>query len=218
MLNVREIFTSIQGESSLAGCLCTFVRLSGCNLRCAWCDTRYSYADNGGGGSVKAMSVDDILREVGRYGVKLVEITGGEPLLQPEVVPLCEGLLSGGYGVMIETNGSLDIGAIPKGVKRVVDVKCPGSGSGGSFFVDNLKYLDDNDELKFVLASLDDAVWARRFCVEHCVINKCQIIFSPVSSALPYDTLADWMVESRLDGIRLGIQLHKVVWGAGTRN
>jgi len=147
-----------------------------------------------------------------------VEITGGEPLLQPEVIPLCERLLSGGYEVMIETNGSLDIGVIPEGVKRVVDVKCPGSGSGGSFLVNNLKHVNNDDELKFALASLDDAVWAKKFCDEHGVTRKCQVIFSPVSSRLSYGTLADWMVENRLGGIRLGIQLHKVIWGEETKN
>jgi len=164
------------------------------------------------------MSIEKILREVGQYNIKLVEITGGEPLLQSEVVHLCEKLLSGGYEVMIETNGSLDISAVPKGIKRVVDVKCPDSGSGGSFLVDNLKHINDNDELKFVLASINDAVWARQFCDKHSATNKCQVIFSPVSSSLPYATLADWMVENRLDDIRLGIQLHKVIWGNDTRN
>ena len=213
MLNVCEIFASIQGESTRAGCLCVFVRLSGCNLRCVWCDTQYSYRNSG-----VTKSVDDIVREVGQYNIKLVEITGGEPLLQPEVVPLCEKLLSGGYDVMVETNGSLDIGVVPKGIKRVVDVKCPDSGSGGSFLIDNLKYINSNDELKFVLASINDAIWARQFCDEHSTISKCQVIFSPVPSSLPYDTLADWMIENKLDGIRLGIQLHKVIWGKNTRN
>jgi len=213
MLNVCEIFASIQGESTRAGRLCVFVRLSGCNLRCVWCDTQYSYGNSG-----VSMSVDEILREVGQYNIKLVEITGGEPLLQPEVVPLCEKLLSGGYDVMVETNGSLDIGVVPKGIKRVVDVKCPDSGSGGSFLIDNLKYINSNDELKFVLASINDAIWARQFCDEHSTISKCQVIFSPVPSSLPYDTLADWMIENKLDGIRLGIQLHKVIWGKNTRN
>jgi len=218
MLNVCEIFTSIQGESTRAGCLCTFVRLYGCNLRCKWCDTRYSYGNSSDGKPAEMMSVENILHEVEKRNVKLVEITGGEPLLQADAVMLCETLMSNGYEVMFETNGSLDISVIPKGVRRIVDVKCPGSGSGGNFLVDNLKYINNDDELKFVLASLEDAVWAKKFCDEHGVTHKCQVIFSPVSSSLSYDTLADWMVENRLDGVRLGIQLHKVIWGEKTKN
>jgi len=211
MLDVCEIFTSIQGESTLAGRLCAFVRLAGCNLRCSWCDTVYSHESSAG--VAVSMSVDDIVGRIEKFSVRLVEITGGEPLLQADTPALCEALLLRGCEVMIETNGSLDISVVPKGVRRVVDVKCPGSGSGGSFLVDNLKHLDGNDEVKFVAASISDAVWAKEFCVRHKITEKCTVIFSPVSNSLPYDKLADWMVENRLADIRLGLQLHKIVWG-----
>jgi 7-carboxy-7-deazaguanine synthase len=144
-----------------------------------------------------------------------VEITGGEPLLQADTPILCEELLRLGYKVMLETNGSLDIGAIPRGVHRIVDIKCPGSGQGDSFFVDNLKNLTSNDEIKFVLASIDDAVWAKEFCYTHQLLSICPIIFSPVSKIFPLDKLADWMVKNHVSGVRLGFQLHKTIWGDG---
>jgi 7-carboxy-7-deazaguanine synthase len=208
MLDVCEIFVSVQGESTSAGRVCAFVRLAGCNLRCVWCDTAYSYSPGAG----TPMSVDDVVGKIENFSVKLVEITGGEPLLQADTVALCEELLRRGYEVIIETNGSLDIGVIPKGVRRIVDVKCPDSRSGGNFFVDNIKRLDKNDEVKFVVASINDACWAKGFCDLHNIPGKCATIFSPVSSSLPYDKLADWMVENRLADIRLGLQLHKIIW------
>jgi 7-carboxy-7-deazaguanine synthase len=144
---------------------------------------------------------------------RLVEITGGEPLLQRETAALCAGFLDLGYEVMLETNGSLDIGAIPAGVRRVVDVKCPGSGEEGSFFADNIGRLRAGDELKFVLASIGDAVWAAEFCARRGLAARCPIIFSPSAPSLPYRTLAEWMVKTRPAGVRLGIQLHKAIWG-----
>jgi 7-carboxy-7-deazaguanine synthase len=228
---VSEIFLSLQGESAQSGRLCSFVRLFGCNLRCVWCDTKYAYGDDaaGTGTPPSSMSVPAVITAVenlysgsgdGSAAEKenrLVEITGGEPLLQPEeTAALCSGLLALGYEVMVETNGSLDIGVLPPGVRRVVDVKCPGSGSGaaGSFLTDNIDRICPTDELKFVPASLDDAVWAAEFCARHGLAGRrCPIIFSPASPSLPIEALADWMVKTRPDGVRLGIQLHKLVWG-----
>jgi 7-carboxy-7-deazaguanine synthase len=212
MLNVCEIFTSLQGESTLTGYLCAFIRLSGCNLRCVWCDTRYSYGDNDAG-TPTPMTVNGIIAQISQIPVDLVEITGGEPLLQPDTPVLCKELLRLGYKVMIETNGSRDISVIPREVYRIIDIKCPGSGQSGSFFIDNLKNLSSNDEIKFVLASIDDAVWAKEFCGVHELIHKCSITFSPVSATLPPDKLADWMVKNHISGIRLGLQLHKTIWG-----
>jgi len=242
MLDICEIFISIQGESTQCGRLCSFVRLFGCNLRCRWCDTAYACGD----GAAGEMSVDEVIGvleniyanggagieaavNTGSVGIginaavkagggvtterRLVEITGGEPLLQPSAVTLCDRLLALGYEVMIETNGSQDISAVPEGVRRVVDVKCPGSGSGGSFLADNLNHIRADDELKFVLASIEDAAWARNFCGHNGLIGRCPVIFSPATPLLPCSILAGWMVESRLSGVRLGVQLHKAIWG-----
>ncbi|MDR0330846.1 MAG: radical SAM protein [Chitinispirillales bacterium] len=215
MLTVCEIFFSLQGESTQSGRLCAFVRLRGCNLRCVWCDTAYAYTEPG-----KAMSVDGVVAALEKFfsggasgAPRLVEITGGEPLLQPEVPALCERLLGAGYEVMVETNGSLDISVLPEGVRRIVDVKCPGSGSGGSFFIDNLRHICAGDEVKFVLASIGDAAWADGFCRMHRLAERCAVIFSPVPASLPYSALAEWMAENRTFGARLGVQLHKVIWG-----
>jgi len=144
---------------------------------------------------------------------RLIEITGGEPLLQPETPALCAGLLALGYEVMVETNGTQDIARLPHGVSRVVDVKCPGSGEGGSFLMDNINRMLPGDELKFVLASIGDAVWAADFCGRHALAGRCPIIFSPAAPLLPYNILAEWMITTRPPGVRLGIQLHKVIWG-----
>jgi len=209
MLRVCEIFTSIQGESTQAGRLCTFIRLSGCNLRCVWCDSPYAYSVDSG----ELTPIGDVVRTVSGIGVKLVEITGGEPLMQKRTPALCERLLDAGFEVMLETNGSMDISAVPKEVHRIVDVKCPSSGAGGSFMLENIRYLTANDELKFVLVSLHDAEWAKEFCEEHRLTEKCTVIFSPVARNLEYGKLADWMLENRLKDIRFGFQLHKVVWG-----
>ena len=207
MLNVCEIFTSIQGESGLTGLPCTFIRLSGCNLQCVWCDTAYSRLESG-----NKMSIEQILREVSKSHVNLVEITGGEPLLQKDTAALCKELLQNKYSVMIETNGTLDISVLDSKVKRIVDIKCPGSGAGDSFLIDNIKRLTKNDEVKFVVSSVEDAGWAKKFCEEYDLSKKCAVIFSPVMGMLSPDTLAGWLIKSGLDA-RLGIQLHKVIWG-----
>jgi 7-carboxy-7-deazaguanine synthase len=158
------------------------------------------------------MSVKQVLRAVGKYKVNLVEVTGGEPLLQPDTAVLCKELLDAGHTVMVETNGSLDISTLPGGVRRIIDIKCPGSGMAGSFLMDNLKRLNGSDELKFVLASIDDAEWAGKFCIDHDEVKNCGVIFSPVSNSLPYNVLADWMIENKLSDVRMGIQLHKIIW------
>lgn len=219
MLTVSEIFLSVQGESTQSGRPCSFVRLFGCNLRCVWCDTVYARGDGGVDGSASRMSVRDVAAAVERLysgggkEERLVEITGGEPLLQPETAALCALFLESGYEAMVETNGSMDISVLPTGVRRVVDVKCPGSGEGGCFLEDNVNRLGPGDELKFVLASIDDAVWAAEFCGRRGLAGRCPIIFSPASPSLPYNVLAEWMAKTRPAGVRFGIQLHKAVWG-----
>jgi 7-carboxy-7-deazaguanine synthase len=207
MLRVNEIFRSIQGESTHAGRLCVFVRLSGCNLNCTYCDTGYARSEG------REMSLDDIVSAVRAYGLELVEVTGGEPLLQPECADLCRRLIAAGTTVLVETNGTLDISVLPQEAIRIVDVKCPGSGAGGSFRAANIKGLRPSDECKFVLSDCADFCWACAFVDTHGLQRRCTVIFSPAAPRLKAADLAEWMLEERVPA-RLGIQLHKVIWGA----
>jgi len=212
-MQVTEIFRSIQGESTYAGLPCIFVRLTGCNLRCVWCDTAYAF--HGG----KPMSVEEVMGVVrgfsesgGERRVNLVEITGGEPLLQKEVVPLMERLLADGYRVLVETSGERYIGNLPSEVIRIVDVKCPGSGEGGTFCTENVAVLTPKDQLKFVLVDRRDYEWGRDFLRQHVLESKVEsVIFSPAFQTLEPKTLAEWILEDGLP-VRLGLQLHKFIW------
>jgi 7-carboxy-7-deazaguanine synthase len=212
-MQITEIFRSIQGESTYAGLPCIFVRLTGCNLRCVWCDTEYAFY----GG--KKMSVDEVLEAVagrsdseGERRVRLVEITGGEPLLQDEVASLMDRLLVAGYRVLVETSGERYVGNLPEQVIRIVDVKCPGSGEGGSFCMENLAVLNSQDQLKFVLADRRDYEWAREFLDRHPECGRVEAtIFSPVFDRLDARSLAQWILEDGLS-VRLGLQLHKFIW------
>lgn len=202
-LNIAEIFYSLQGESSYAGYPCVFVRLSECNLRCSYCDTQYAF------GSGRSMAISSILHEVSKYSCPLVEITGGEPLYQDDVVTLCEELLKQNMTVLLETNGSLYMEDIPKDVIKIVDVKTPGSGMGSSFMKWNLKFLSPHDELKFVITNYIDY----QFALDFIQINQpkvAHIHFSPVSSVLEPSLLAAWMLEDRLQA-RLSLQLHRLL-------
>lgn len=221
---VTEIFRSIQGESSHAGRPCIFVRLTGCNLRCRWCDTAYAFY----GG--RRMSIDEVLEQVRQLAgcngssVNLVELTGGEPLLQPEAVPLAGRLIGEGYQVMIETSGERFIGSLPQAVVKIVDVKCPDSDEGGKFLMANLDVIDAKDEVKFVIASRRDYEFARGFAAEHRLTERAgHVIFSPVVSdpagaweGLSPRSLAGWILDDRL-GVRLGLQIHKQIWDPATR-
>lgn len=227
-MQITEIFKSIQGEGTRAGLLCIFVRFTGCNLRCTWCDTAYAFR----GGS--KMGVEDVLtrvRELSRGSsaphaepVKLVELTGGEPLLQPEAVTLAERLLGEGYTVMVETSGERFIGQLPAAAIKIVDVKCPGSGEGGRFDMANLQALRPQDEVKFVIASRRDYEFARDFTREHRLAARvAQVLFSPVHPdpegkwpGLEARQLAEWMLAENLP-VRLGLQLHKLIWDPATR-
>jgi 7-carboxy-7-deazaguanine synthase len=209
-MKVCEIFTSIQGESTYAGLPCTFVRLTGCNLRCLYCDTRYAY-DEG-----VEMTVEDIIRRVGRAGLRLVEITGGEPLLQGETPLLVKGLLDSGYDVLIETNGSLSIKDVDERATIILDVKTPGSGESGRIDSNNFRYLKPSDEIKFVLCGRDDYDWAKEFISDRNLWDKHAILFSPVAPMLEPSALAQWMTEDRLRA-RLNIQIHKYVFGPDAR-
>jgi len=205
-LVVNEIFRSIQGESTYAGELCTFVRLTGCNLRCSYCDTTCAY--EGG----REMSVEQVLERVRSYNTRLVEITGGEPLLQPETPKLAQALTDAGYRVLVETNGSVDISVLPVGAIRVMDIKTPGSGMSERTDWANLKELRPDDQVKFVITDRRDYEWARNVVAQHDLTTKVTVLFAPASGRLPPEALADWMVHDNLP-IRFQVQLHKLVWG-----
>jgi 7-carboxy-7-deazaguanine synthase len=203
---VTEIFKSIQGESTFAGLPCVFVRLTGCNLRCHWCDTAYAF--QGG----QTMSPEEILARVRQLGCSLVEITGGEPLLQPEVSALAEQLLAEGQRVLVETSGERFVGELPRAVVKIVDVKCPGSGESGKFRLENLEALERKDQLKFVILDENDYRYAREFLARHNVRGRVdEVIFAPVFGQLPPRTLAEWILRDGLE-VRLGLQLHKYIW------
>lgn len=204
-LTVNELFLSIQGESTHAGQPCVFVRLTGCNLRCTWCDTAYAFHEG------RRMSVDEVLRQVTEYRCGLVEVTGGEPLLQPEALTLMAELVARGYTVLLETGGSLPIEPVPGGVRRIIDVKCPGSGESGRNRWENLAHLRQGDELKFVLADRADYDWAAGQIRSRNLAGLCPLILSPVHGALAPGTLADWVLEDRLP-VRVQVQLHKLLW------
>jgi 7-carboxy-7-deazaguanine synthase len=227
---ITEIFKSIQGEGTRAGLPCIFVRLTGCNLRCKWCDTAYAFH----GGS--KMSVTEVLRRVDELAgrgekrsgtlaaVPLVELTGGEPLLQEEIYPLAEQLLAEGYTVMIETSGERFVGRLPSGVIKIVDVKCPDSGEADTFEMRNLEAVDRKDEIKFVVSTRRDYEFAREFTAEHRLAERVrQVLFSPSFpdpagkwEGLEPRTLVEWILSDGLP-VRLGLQLHKFVWDPATK-
>jgi len=206
MLRTCEVFKSIQGESSRAGTVCSFVRLAGCNLRCRYCDT--SYAWDGG----TDLSVGSLLSEVQTHATTLVEITGGEPLLQPETPLLCRRFIDAGYTVLVETNGTVDIRTVPPPAIRIVDIKGPSSGHAGSFLENNYGLLQPADECKFVISDRIDFEWSLDIVRKKELGKITAAIFSPNMNALAPHLLAAWLLEAD-EPIRLGIQLHKVIWG-----
>ena len=209
-LRVHEIFHSIQGESSFAGRPCVFVRLTGCQMRCSWCDTEYAFYDGAW------MSVDEIVAEVGRRDCPLVEVTGGEPLLQPGVHALMRRLCDAGHEVLVETGGGLDITPVDPRVRRILDVKCPGSGEDRSNRWQNLAALRGTDEVKFVLADEADYLWAREIVGRFALVERCPVHFSPVHGRLESGALAAWILRDRLQ-VRFALQLHKSIWGPDRR-
>ena len=211
-LKVNEIFYSIQGESSFAGRPCIFVRLTGCNLRCSYCDTQYAY--DGG----NALEIDEILADIKSYGSRLVEITGGEPLIQPQTPALIRRLLDEDYEVLLETNGTQDISMVDSRCVRIVDIKCPSSGEDDKNDLKNLNRLNDKDEVKFVIGNREDYEFAKR------VLNpmnthppKSNIVhFSAAYGKMDLKVLADWILKDYLE-VRLHVQLQKIIWDHGKR-
>ena len=211
-LKVNEIFYSIQGESTYAGQPCVFVRLTGCNLRCSYCDTQYAYEEG------RIMEVNHIFEQVDPHQCRLVEITGGEPLVQEETPVLIESLLNDGYEVLLETNGSMDINRVNEHCVKIVDIKCPSSGMMGKNDLDNLDKLTAKDELKFVLGTREDYEYAKKI-LGHKKLNPERINsvnFSTTFGKLKTKTLAEWILEDHLD-VRLHLQLHKYIWDSEAR-
>lgn len=205
-LRLTEIFFSLQGEASRVGLPTVFVRLTGCPLRCVWCDTPYSFS----GGQL--MTLDDILTQVARYGTRHVCVTGGEPLAQPECLPLLQRLCDAGYEVSLETSGALDIRRTDARVSRVMDLKAPDSGESQRNRYDNIAALTPHDQVKFVIASRRDYDWARFKCDEYGLSQKVgEVLFSPVHGELSPRELAEWILADRLD-VRMQVQLHKYLW------
>ena len=211
MLTVNEIFYSIQGESTRAGQPCVFVRLTACDLRCSWCDTAYAFYEG------RKMAVDDVVAAVQQYGCPLVEITGGEPLLQEDVYPLMSRLVAHGRTVMLETGGHRPIARVPPEVVKIVDVKCPGSGEAARNDWSNLDRLAAHDEVKFVIRDRRDYDYARDVAARHDLSRRAAaVLFSPVHGVLDPKTLSEWMLADRVPA-RLQLQLHKYIWSPETR-
>jgi 7-carboxy-7-deazaguanine synthase len=205
-VRVNEIFYSLQGESSFAGRPCVLVRLTGCHLRCVWCDSAHAFYEG------EWMSRQEVLRRVAAFACPLVELTGGEPLLQPGALPLLAALCDAGYQVLLETSGAVDIAAVDPRVRRIVDVKCPGSGEVERNHWPNLELLRPSDELKLVIADEADYRWARELVLARRLAERCPVWFSPVAGGLAPRQLGEWILRDRLP-VRLQLQLHKLLWG-----
>lgn len=211
MLTINEIFHSIQGESTHSGRPCVFVRLAACDLRCSWCDTPYAFTEG------RKLSLEEVMAQVEAYRCPLVEITGGEPLLQRHVYPLMEQLLDRGHTVMLETGGHISIERVPRQVIKIVDVKCPGSGESHRNDPENLERLAPHDEVKFVIRDRADYEFARGLVGRHGLVGRvAAVLFSPVHGVLEPKDLAAWILEDRLE-VRLQLQAHKYIWGAHVR-
>jgi 7-carboxy-7-deazaguanine synthase len=212
LLKVNEIFYSIQGESSYAGRPCVFVRLTGCNLRCSYCDTRYAYEEGAD------LEMGEIIDMVTSHRCGLVEITGGEPLMQEDTPLLIRRLLDLGFEVLLETNGSMDIGIVDDRCVKILDIKCPSSGEAKKSYLENLKQLQPKDEIKFVIGGRDDYDYAKNILsfIDRAKGNIKPPLFSPVYGKMNPELLAQWILADHLD-VRMQIQLHKAIWGSETR-
>ena len=210
MIKINEIFHSIQGESSFAGLPCVFVRLTYCNLRCTYCDTEYAFYEG------TDYSIEQIIEEIKKYDCKLVEITGGEPLMQEEVHELTKILCDAGYDVMLETGGSLTIKDVDQRVKIIMDLKCPSSGMMKKNLYANIDYLKSSDEVKFVIGDREDYIWSKEIVEQYSLSEKCTILFSIVFDKLEPLTLTQWILEDKLN-VRFQLQMHKYIWHPDTK-
>ncbi len=209
-LAISELFYSIQGESTYAGLPCLFIRLAGCNLRCSYCDAKYTYEEK-----KQSISLIKVMQYVDKYPNTLVEITGGEPLLQESVYLLIDMLINSGRTVLLETNGSVNISKVPKDVVKILDIKCPGSSMEDKMLYENLSLLHPHDQIKFVLSSRNDYDWALDIIKKYKLFSlhdlQPEILFSPIADQLEVSQLSDWILTDQLP-VRLQIQLHKVIW------
>jgi len=210
MLKVNEIFYSIQGEGTKAGLPCTFIRLTYCNLRCSYCDSEYAFYEG------KDFSIEEILNEVKSINCNLVEVTGGEPLMQGDSLILMEELCKLNYDVMLETGGSLPIENIDENVKIILDLKCPSSNMEKKNLYENIDFLKLEDEVKFVIGSRIDFDWSRNLIEKYKLTEKCNVLFSPVFDEIENEQLAEWILEENLN-VRFQIQLHKQIWDPNKR-
>ncbi|MBP2674006.1 MAG: hypothetical protein H6Q84_846 [Deltaproteobacteria bacterium] len=210
MLTVTEIFAGIQGETSFSGYPFAFVRLTGCNLRCRYCDTTYAY-DSG-----REFSLEDVVSRVTAFGLSRACVTGGEPLLQEEALPLVEALLDRGHRVLVETNGTVPLDRLDPRAVKIMDVKCPSSGEHGKMLWTNFPSLGDRDEVKFVIGTMEDYKYAKEVLARHRGDSRWEVLFSPAFGFLPPGKLAGWILEDALD-VRFQLQIHKVVWGPERR-
>jgi 7-carboxy-7-deazaguanine synthase len=210
ILKINEIFYSIQGESTKAGLPCAFIRLTFCNLRCSYCDTEYAFYEG------KDMTIPEILHEVSKYKCGLVEVTGGEPLVQKNVFNLLETLADAGYKVMLETGGSISIGEVDKRVKIIMDLKTPSSNMSDKNLYENINLLKPTDEIKFVIGSREDYEWSKEKINEYSLNRRVTVLMSPVFDELQNIELAKWILDDRLN-VRLQLQLHKYIWAPETR-
>ncbi len=213
MLHVSEIFLSIQGESTYVGIPCVFVRLAGCNLKCRWCDTTYAREIK----DAREMTIEEVVKEVRSFKAWLAEVTGGEPLLQEETPGLITRLLDEKYTVLIETNGSVSLEDLDKRVIKVVDVKCPSSGACGSFLMENLDHITEDDEIKFVVEDRADYEFAKKFVEDYIQDRTTKVLFAPVRPVLEPSRLAEWILMDGLK-VRLQVQMHTYIWKKGEKS
>lgn len=209
-MEINEIFKSIQGETTFQGIPSVFIRTTGCNLRCSWCDTKYAYHDG------KDYSLDNLLKIIEKFNCRYVVITGGEPLEQEEVPLLVTKLIKDGYNVLVETNGSKDISTLHPSTFRIVDFKCPGSCMTDRMLLENVKHLSSRDEVKFVIADYNDYVWAKSIIETHTLGQICTILLSPAFSQLKPEQMAEWIINDNLP-VRMQLQIHKYIWGHDAR-